>query len=793
MSLDSILFGQSSLFVSDKNIDKNASMDVDILELEFGSSLLAGSTTERDVGNNQDKEVVLNDGTSFRLELKKKKKPVDIDLLAGGDSYMNTQELFNRVEHRKILKESNKRVKDAENQERRASVEKSPGAQLWTESYRPSSFVQLCSAGNDKQYRLILHWLKKWSSVVFGEEFVANETVDPLGRPHRKVLLLHGPSGIGKTVAAQVLALQLGYSVQELNAANSMDTLPQSNTSGALGYSSVSKALRLKIMNALTSNTIDSNGKPSCLVIDEIDSSMNSGDIIRVLSDLVQQDQRTMNRKYYHNNISNEAESKNKKKGGKDFILNRPIICIANDIYSSSSSRHSTMDKLRPICEIIALKKPSYTKNASGIKNSGNALRSVKDHLMRINLKEGLGLDYQEIGEIVEVCDADIRASINYLQFNGRKISLPECFQNSKSDKYNMDSQLSWFAMVDMLFKRYSHLSKDENFDRLFDSMMNGSGKSAISSGSLFDKVIKGCFNRYLDVVHYQDDSLIRPAEFSDWLSFYDNNAGQSNVDYYAGLVGMKIWSLFSEIDHNRIKREESLIPNAKNLDFEAYELQKQNTTIIRRVAEKIPIATKLALGGSVDSHGNAAYFIPYLDLLLGNVVGPSTSSKITEFDKTGIKKVAFLIKSFDMKLESHRDLETNQISLEISPNWSTITNYDNIMAPIPSAVVKKQLQIKRQWLFPLIKAELERLSITKNILKRPLNVKQSSPDKEEKRAKISSSIEFFKGKYDGINTQIQSSTRRSENHEATRIWVKYHEGFSNAVRKNIGWADLWA
>ena len=41
---------------------------------------------------------------------------------------------------------------------------------------------------------------------------------DLIDRPERKILLLHGPPGLGKTTLAHIVAQTAGYSVMEINA-----------------------------------------------------------------------------------------------------------------------------------------------------------------------------------------------------------------------------------------------------------------------------------------------------------------------------------------------------------------------------------------------------------------------------------------------------------------------------------------------------------------------------------------------------------------------------------------------
>ena len=73
-----------------------------------------------------------------------------------------------------------------------------------------------------------------------------------------------------------------------------------------------------------------------------------------------------------------------------------------------------------------------------------------------------------------------------------------------------------------------------------------------------------------------------------------------------------------------------------------------------------------------------------------------------------------------------------------------------------------------------------------------------------------SNTVEFFKNQYDTINSQLEdhhvesdgaftntsivsvSSVNNNNNTEVSRIWVRYKAGFSNAVRKNVTWENLW-
>lgn len=669
---------------------------------------------------------------------------------------------------------------------------KKVGEKLWTEKYCPSRFVDLCSAGNDKQYRLILHWLRKWDPLVFKKRAVEEDG------DFKKILLICGPPGIGKTVAAHILAKQSGYSVQEINAANSMDKLPQSDTlSGAQGFANVSAALRLKITNALTTNSLTSNNRPTCLVIDEIDSSANAGDIMRVLYDLVQLDRKKARRTIKPKTFGSKASSKDQK---KEFSLNRPIICIANDIYSTSGSRFNksaSLEKLRQISEIISFRKPHLAKSSVNSK-PGNSVRSLKEHLMVINDAEKLGMDYQEIGEVIDVCEGDIRACINYMQFNGRRISTDLIEPPKLANKgQNKDKHMTWISMVETLFKRDPRLSKDESFNYIMQLISNGTGQNAVNLSGNLDKVINACFGRYLDFVHFQDDSLYKPNMFNDWLYNYDLFSKNVDIGEYASMTVLKVWTAFSDVHANSIMREQNLIPNHRSIDFETYEALQKNKSIIRSFLDNAPLSTRACLCGGISySSQIPMYILPYMGMLLTPVGWDSkTPGSIKTHEKIMIKKIADFIQQLGIRLEKSFDAISGRYNLVYLPDFDSINSFENIQV-FSSQNNPTSIQRKRQLLFPLIELELEKalvpkadpISLTKTSLQQPA---EEIPQSKKRKTKTEL-VNFFKGKYDGVS-QLTKSDTSEKSATGAKIWIKYNEGFSNAVRRNIGWADFWS
>ena len=470
---------------------------------------------------------------------------------------------------------------------------------LWVDKYKPRTIDDII--GNSNKIKLIEKWMKEFS--------------DP---DSKKILLLTGPPGIGKTSLANLILKKYGYNVIEFNA---------SSLRGP-------KNIREVFDNILEyRSVIDffSGGKnPTGVIMDEIDTLCNGGDKGGMMEFL--------------------SIIKSKKKKNRFNIIN-PIICTYNEFSDKK------IKELITLSVEIKLSKPSTEE-----------LMTVVD---KIEKEEGLNIDFDAKHILIKHSMGDIRKLIGLLYdiylINGKKQITLEIVENMLNIfmKKNIDIQI--FEMTYNILNK--ELSSDDiinyyDADKLLLPMM------------IHENYINSIFNR--DIC--EDDIKKMILECSEILlmndiyqtSNYDNQTWEI-PDTMAYMYCMKINEI-AKFKKNVAKHDKinytMLLNNISNYH--------KNKKMINNIGSKLKInmsyediyyLSEIIVFHLFNKNGNISELIKILQKYNISIENVDLLLKINKLNNTEIKKKYTLKIRNDLKKLLNASEQANEQASEPEQN----------------------------------------------------------------------------------------------------------------------------
>ncbi|KAM0563748.1 hypothetical protein ACHAPJ_001480 [Fusarium lateritium] len=739
---------------------------------------------------------------------------------------------------------------------------------LWTEKYRARNFMDLC--GDDRTNRLVLRWLKKWDPVVFPGSAKSRPVItrrpdakhqEAEEKPHRKILMLTGPPGLGKTTLAHVCARQAGYDVMEINASDdrSRDVV-KNRIRTSLGTESVKT-----VSNRKEGEGPQKLAKPACVVVDEVDGVVSGsggsgeGGFVKALIDLVLLDQ---------NNASGNTSSNNhgRKKKGDDFRLLRPLILICNDVYAPA---------LRPLrqsnlAEIIHVGKPTMDSvvgrlktvfEKEGIPCEKDAARKLCEAAWGItsgidakrgaeSTVEGDLRGIMVVGEWVagrfraSAQDGTGRLTRQWIERNvlqdltngaggargigrgGVKDIVSRLFQEGGGfPKQAMDFSESKTKheqpRTELGFGEYQKKHAMERLRQMIDT-----------SGEI-SHIMTEVFAEYPNREFNDDLYLTKPNQAYEWMHFHDTCQSR--------LYASQEWELSQYLSqpvlacHHLFASPKRYIPSmgfdrrwgrdaednsepplpfsGPRADYQAFEAERQNKAQLQALHSQLPPTLMRSFRSAEDV---AAEFLPYLARVVSPDVKPvvvggsqgTTASVRKESERAMVKRAAAVLAEAGIALQKGK-IESEslvnrapQYVYRMEPDLDVLATFETGASLLLPSAAPTRYAVRQVLDQELRKTLVEREALARqsrfqagNPLghvehlssEKLLNSKKHALEESDKDATLIKRDFFGRIIEARPLAEITGNTpqqKAKKEEKERKVWVTYHEGLNNAVRK---------
>ncbi|KAI0466409.1 hypothetical protein F4859DRAFT_299833 [Xylaria cf. heliscus] len=762
------------------------------------------------------------------------------------------------------------------------TVKKPKKTLLWTEKYRARNFMDL--VGDDLTNRQVLKWLKRWDPIVFPGVSRSRPAIRRPGakaeaeeeKPHRKILMLTGPPGLGKTTLAHVCARQAGYEVMEINASDdrSRDVV-KNRIRTSLGTENVKTVQHSKAQTDKPQKV----ARPVCVVVDEVDGvvtgsgASGEGGFIKALMDLI-----TTGEKNAAGQDPKMQESARRKKKGDDFRQMRPLILICNDVY------HPSLRPLRQssLAEIIHVGKPTVDAVVTRLKSvfEKEGIPCEKDAARKLcEAAWGMssGIDAKRGAE--STAEGDLRGVMvvgewvaGRLRSSSLNIPLSLTRQwveqhiirdlahggggargvgrgNVKDIVTRVFQDGAGFpkGSIPIIAPPTKHLHEQPQVQLGFSEQQKKYGmerlREMIETSGDVDRVLTEVFSSYPNHEFNDDSFLSKPNQAYEWMHFHDLCSSR--------LFGSQDWELAPYVSQpilachhffaSPIRRsnggydrkwgdngdeEGPVLPfSGPRADFAARESEKENRSMLQALQAQLPPTLMRSFRSAEDV---SAEFLPYLVRMISPDVKPvvvggsgdmrGTASVRKETEKIMVQRAANVLAEVGIELQRGKIEDDSPFSrgpqwvYRMEPDLDLLAAFETSAAMLHGTQAPTRYAVRQ-----VLDQELQKATLLRENVARQARYKAGNPhgsddyvfdDKENAKVAKGQALPVIPVKKDFFGRVIQAQVRpfsESDGNSAdkkkagskplgkaeTKVWVTYHEGMNNAVRKPITLDEL--
>ena len=639
--------------------------------------------------------------------------------------------------------------------------------------------------------------------------------VDYIRQKH-KIILIGGPPGVGKTTLANIIAKQCGYEPLIVNASEERTTdkliLRIYNSTLIHNLTNLKKDQKRK-PSCLILDEIDgmsnNSRKPIKTIIDFIKTGHLDKKILEANKKEILDGGNNINDKSsnnlggkanfarynknnkrknnnYNNNIgykdndntddddisngiedddeSNNAINENKilrRKQNANQGIQRPIICICNDLYAK---------------QLSLLRKEALVYNLKKIDE-----KKLGDLLNSIAKKESLPIDKTTVKNIIELCNNDIRSCLLSLQFfsyhRKNKELISQIIHDKEKLKYfcNKDFNENLFNVWNKIFYR---INSNINFAK---ELRYPEIKYLYDSCEEHKKIYEGLFNNYLKISTRCDNSLEdiqKRAELSDIFSYEDTMQGKGfylmpgSFQDYIDLSGYYIHKYYFASNF-----EKGLIEYTSLFYDYSSKLRNYNS-IIENIQENI-YEKKHILYKKEELLIN---ILPYIYQMVNPNIRELSYELLNDQEKKMVDTAINLLLYLGIDMKENTGNVDNKQNIYYEPDIKKLVTYDVILNEEENEDNDSLLNYNKQL---ILKAEFEKKK----------NLNKFNEEKDEKKD-VKNELDTIKEKQEDycrnfnmlLNTMgvgKKRKTNESKKYEAKFIY-KFNEGITDCVRRPL-------